>query len=113
MHVVGFEDVAVCHVDAQKILDWSDEEDPEEHMKRLEMKPADSTKSPLTPPWVMLEFDQPTEQRDLEHFHANGSTVRTAVPDGTYRDLGMTDFKRQYTLVTPGGGKAFEIDEDN
>jgi hypothetical protein len=113
IHVVGFEDVAYCNVDPMKICDWAASDDPQDRCKRFELRPADSSKQPLTPPWVMMEFDQPSEVRDLEHFHDFRQTVRTAVPDGTYLDMGLGDFKREYSLVTPNGAPCHEIQEED
>jgi hypothetical protein len=111
LNIVGSNDIAQCHIDAMHVLDWADEDSDLERTKRFELKCTDPTLSPLTPPWVMVEFDQPTEVRDLEHFNPGRQTIRTARTDGTYRDMKIDEFKEAYELVTPAGGPVHEIPE--
>jgi hypothetical protein len=115
IHIVGYEDIAYCHIDAMRILEWASAGSDFERSKRLELRPVkdgSGSTNPLTPPWIMLEFDQPTETRDLEHFNPNRQTIRTAVTGGTYKDMKIHDFKREYTLETPSGGPCSEIPEE-
>lgn len=112
IRVVGFEDICRCYVDTADILDWASSDEPGKRCKRLQLTPCDGFKGSLTPPWVMMEFDQPTEFRDLEHLQEN-RTVRTAGPDGTYRDTSVAQFKQGYALVDPSGGPAHELPEES
>jgi hypothetical protein len=112
LNIVGSEDVATCHIDAMRVLDWASEAEEHDRTKRFELKCADPTYSPLTPPWVMVEFDHPTEVRDLEHFNPNRQTIRTGIrEDGTYNDMQISDFKGEYQLVNTAGGPVCEIEE--
>merc|ERR1719424_1349292 len=72
----------VCSVRfrACDVVDWSHLDDPEGRTKRVEMKLADWAHSlglhhVLTAPWIHLEFDQPREYRDLDHFNYGGPAV--------------------------------------
>lgn len=101
LNILGSHDLCQCRIDAVHILDWCSS--PMERMKRFEMKTLDHSLVRETPPWILLEFDFPTETRDLEHFHGNVSTVRTATRDGHYRDTPLERFKRDYVLLDANG----------
>jgi len=111
LNVLGSTELCQVFIPAMSILDWSD--DPGERMKRFEMKPMDQGLERETPAWILMEFDQPTEARDLEHFHGNCSTVRTATRDGHVQDLAVATFKHEYTLLDATGHAIQEpLEED-
>jgi hypothetical protein len=61
----------------------------------------------------LLEFDQPSEARDLEHFHGNINTVRTATRDGHYQETHIEQFKHDYQLLDHTGHAIQEpLEED-
>mmetsp|Transcript_77066 Transcript_77066/g.249389 ORF Transcript_77066/g.249389 Transcript_77066/m.249389 type:complete len:487 (-) Transcript_77066:113-1573(-) len=111
LNVLGSESLCSCHISAMHVLDWS--EDPNEKMKRFEMKPTREGLQSETPAWILLEFDQPMEARDLEHFHGNVNTVRTATRDGHYKDTSLSKFKREYVLLDSSGHAMEEAREED
>lgn len=111
LNIVGSRDVCQCRIDPMHILDWC--EQPHERTKRFEMKPIDHTLVRETPAWILLEFDHPTEARDLENFHGNMSTVRTSTREGHYQDTPLDRFKRDYMLLDANGHAMDEVPEED
>eukprot|EP00408_Alexandrium_pacificum_P004032 CAMPEP_0171211462 /NCGR_PEP_ID=MMETSP0790-20130122/29635_1 /TAXON_ID=2925 /ORGANISM="Alexandrium catenella, Strain OF101" /LENGTH=420 /DNA_ID=CAMNT_0011677127 /DNA_START=100 /DNA_END=1358 /DNA_ORIENTATION=+ len=111
LNIVGSRDVCFCRIDPMHILDWCD--DPNERIKRFEMKPVDHNTVFDTPAWILLEFDHPTEARDLENFHGSINTVRTSTRDGHYKDTPLDRFKRDYMLLDNNGHAMDEIPEED
>eukprot|EP00443_Scrippsiella_acuminata_P071373 CAMPEP_0115571112 /NCGR_PEP_ID=MMETSP0271-20121206/106044_1 /TAXON_ID=71861 /ORGANISM="Scrippsiella trochoidea, Strain CCMP3099" /LENGTH=408 /DNA_ID=CAMNT_0003005665 /DNA_START=207 /DNA_END=1430 /DNA_ORIENTATION=+ len=111
LNVLGSQELCQVHISAMTILDWST--NPHDRMKRLEMKPIDPTLERPTPSWILLEFDKPMDGRDLEHFHGQVNTVRTATKDGHYQDFEVGMFKHEYTLLDSTGHAIQEpLEED-
>jgi len=101
LDVLGSKELCQCHISATSILHWSN--NPNEKMKRFELTPLNVGIERETQAWILVEFDQPSEARDLEHFHGNISTVRTATRDGHYKDTSLGKFKREYVLLDSSG----------
>lgn len=111
LNVLGSTDLCHVYIAAMSILHWS--ADPRERMKRFEMKPMDPSEERETPPWILVEFDQPAEVRDLDNFHGVVNTVRTATKDGHYKDLPVVAFKHSYSLLDNTGHAIQEpLEED-
>lgn len=111
LNMLGSDELCHCFISAMSILDWS--EDPNEKMKRFEMKQLKQGMERETPAWILLEFDQPHEARDLDNFHGQINTVRTATRDGHYTDTSVGMFKRDYLLLDAEGQPMEEpLEED-
>jgi len=72
-------------------------------IKRLEMKASNGDIEAVTPAWILVEFAEPTEARDLDHFHGRYDIVRTARLDGHYEDRKVGTFKSEHVLLDPDG----------
>merc|ERR1712048_793291 len=77
LNVFGFQELCECHISAMNVCDWATDE--QEQIKRIEMKPLNLEFEADTPPWILVEFSEPTEVRDLESLHGNTTVVRTTV----------------------------------
>jgi len=82
-------------------------------MKRIEMTSCDRDLQWETQSWILVEFAEPHDDRDLEHFHAMGRNVRTATKDGVCNDQTVKDFKNDYTLLDANGHVMAEPDEED
>merc|ERR1712187_988520 len=66
-----------------------------------------------TPPWILVEFSEPTEARDLESLHSNTTMIRTATKTGETKDRDIVKFKHRYNLVdTTGHAIAEPFEQD-
>jgi len=104
----------VCSVRfrACDVVDWSHSA-PAERAKRVKMKAEAESEHIVTAPWIHLEFDEPREGRDLDHFHHNSSVVRTALRTGHYQDDSVSQFKQNHALLDPNGNPMQEpLEED-
>jgi hypothetical protein len=111
LNVLGSNDLCHCHISAMSVLEWA--ANPHDRMKRIEMKPLDPALERETPAWILVEFDHPMDGRDLENFHGQVNTVRTATKDGHYTDLAVGNFKHEYTLLDNTGHAIQEpLEED-
>lgn len=111
LNVFGSTELCSAHISAMTVLDWSSR--PNECMKRIEMKSHDLSMQRETPPWILMELGQPTDERDLTHFHNSIDTVRTATKDGHYEDFSVKMFKHEYTLLDNTGHAVQEPLEDD
>lgn len=110
LNIIGSQDLCQCRLDPMHILDWCDS--PSEQIKRFEMKCLDHEIVRETPAWILLEFDNPQEVRDLDNFR-NLGTVRTATRDGLYQDTPLDKFKKDYVLLDANGHAMDEVPEDD
>lgn len=111
LRVVGSTDLCQAFFDPNDVLHWSKYQSHK--VMRFEMKTVDPSYQAETPPWIAVQFSQPTEFRDLEHFHGDMDTVRTANDDGHYNDMNVRDFKSTYHLLDQGGSAIQEpLEED-
>merc|ERR1712222_29098 len=76
------------------------------------MKNSNGNIEAATPAWLLVEFDQPTEARDLDHFHGKYDVVRTATADGHYNDRQVGTFKQQHVLLDPDGNPMEEPEDE-
>jgi len=107
--IFGHEELCACHLSAMQILQWSDDQklrtnDPSaEKVMRFQMKPKTDGPERETPPWILLEIDQPQEARQLHEWHGAVDTVRTTTLSGDVLNTNIADYKHQYTLLDPNG----------
>jgi len=111
LRVVGSTELCQCYFDPNDVLHWTKYQS--HRVMRFEMKPTDQSYQMETPPWIAVQFSQPTEFRDLEHFHGDMDTVRTATDEGHYNDMNVRDFKNTYHLLDQSGSTIQEpLEED-
>jgi hypothetical protein len=79
LNVIGSETLCELIVSTSAVIDWSEDETP---LKRFQMKVLNSDIERATPPWIAMEFGQPTEARTLDHLPSIWSMmkVRTFLP---------------------------------
>jgi hypothetical protein len=80
-------------------------------MKRIELKPVDVQLEMETQPWILLEFNKPSESRDLSSIGGNANFVRTATRDGHIENKDFNTFKTKYALLDPSGNAVQEPQE--
>jgi len=112
LNLFGSTDLCEVHIPAMSVIDWASSSQ-NERMKRFEMKPTDPSYPSETPPWILLEFGTPHDERDLDRFHGRINTVRTSTSDGHFVDRPMRDFKQEYTLLDNTGHVLQEPFEDD
>jgi len=88
LNIAGSETLCELKLSAGSIQDWSNDENP---LKRFQMKPVNSDIERETPPWIALEFSQPTEARMLESMPNTWGNliIRTFMPVGGSVGSGM------------------------
>lgn len=115
LNVFGSNELCELYLSAMQILDWSNDL-PDERMKRFQMTVLDNSMERVTPPWICMEFSEPTESRHLSEFNSM-ETVRTLVPNKDNetileaRDFSVKEFKDDYTLIDGTGNPVDEPDE--
>jgi len=109
LNLLGSTEICSVQLSAMSVLDWSFEDLGAS--KRFAMTPCDLSGERETPPWILLEFSQPHEARDLDHFSENPSIVRTVTRDGRVKDSSTKDFKYEYGLLDTSGQPLAEPDE--
>jgi len=100
LNVLGSQELCQVHINPMSILHWS--WDANEKMKRFEMKTLDISIERETPPWILLEFDEPQEVREIENLR-DADIVRTATKDNRYEEVDLKTYKQQYALLDPSG----------
>jgi len=113
LNILGSTKVCTARFRACDVIDWAHSTD-DERTKRVEMRAEDHSLQVDTPPWILLEFDQPRDYRDLDHFHGTPGVVRTATRHtGHYEDSSVSQFKHSYALLDPNGNQMQEpLEED-
>lgn len=113
LNMLGSNTICTASIRATDVVNWARQADPKERTKRIEMKPFDADAQVLTQPWILLEFDEPSDLRDLDNFHGNPNTVRTSTRTGFYRDAAVSKFKHSYALLDPNGNRIEEPFEED
>ncbi|CAE8612411.1 unnamed protein product [Polarella glacialis] len=114
LNVFGSETLCKIHLNAMFVLhsgsSWAGSQ--QERTRRFEMKTLNMALENETPPWILIEFDEPSEVRDLDNLRATDA-VRTATKDGQYHEFQMTQYKNSYALLDPNGQAVEEpLEED-
>jgi len=112
LNILGSQDLCQVHINPMSVLRWSS--DTNEKMKRFEMKTLDITRETVTPAWILLEFDEPQEVREIDNLR-DADLVRTATRTGDrqYAEVDLTTYKQQYSLLDPSGHAMDEpLEED-
>eukprot|EP00401_Gymnodinium_catenatum_P041238 CAMPEP_0117558942 /NCGR_PEP_ID=MMETSP0784-20121206/53104_1 /TAXON_ID=39447 /ORGANISM="" /LENGTH=419 /DNA_ID=CAMNT_0005356303 /DNA_START=209 /DNA_END=1468 /DNA_ORIENTATION=+ len=102
LNVFGSSELCELYLNAMSVFDWAG--DPTVRLKRFEMKPLSSTFETETPPWILVEFDEPHEARHLDNLHGNPDIVRTIdSTTGDTMDKSILNFKDEYNLLDNTG----------
>jgi len=109
LHVFGSSELCVVNLNAMQILHWTwsaHDDDQSERMKRFEMKPLSAEITRESPAWILLEFDEPMEARDIDNLR-QVDMIRTATKSGTspqrYDETDIATYKSQYYLLDTTG----------
>eukprot|EP00928_Gymnodinium_smaydae_P022661 TRINITY_DN18965_c0_g2_i1.p1 TRINITY_DN18965_c0_g2~~TRINITY_DN18965_c0_g2_i1.p1 ORF type:complete len:520 (+),score=73.44 TRINITY_DN18965_c0_g2_i1:96-1655(+) len=112
MNLLGSSELCYLHLNAMNVIEWRNG-DERTTMKRFEMKPTDPSLELETPPWILLEFGEPTEARELDSIPGGAvTTVRTAVQGG-HQDQTIKDFKDTFVLRNADGHITEEPDQED
>eukprot|EP00928_Gymnodinium_smaydae_P098400 TRINITY_DN913_c0_g1_i1.p1 TRINITY_DN913_c0_g1~~TRINITY_DN913_c0_g1_i1.p1 ORF type:complete len:559 (+),score=105.22 TRINITY_DN913_c0_g1_i1:176-1678(+) len=114
LNLLGAEELCSLSLSAMNVLEWRHDEHPS-NLKRFEMKPKDMMLEMETQPWILLEFGEPIEARDLEHMQVNAHYIRTATAPGSaepYQERPMKEFKDDFVLRDAAGKPVREMDEE-
>lgn len=119
---VGFNDICEVRLSTPNVIDWSQEGNEDDRVKRFEMKPVDRTSELITPPWILLEFGEASDERRIDELEARPNTIRltktTLQPDGTTvrhleDDLDPSGLKDLKPLLDGTGASVQEPDESD
>eukprot|EP00930_Biecheleria_cincta_P058077 TRINITY_DN43928_c0_g1_i1.p1 TRINITY_DN43928_c0_g1~~TRINITY_DN43928_c0_g1_i1.p1 ORF type:complete len:495 (-),score=69.39 TRINITY_DN43928_c0_g1_i1:44-1528(-) len=112
LNVFGSQDVCVCYLGAMNVLHWAWSN---ENMKRFEMKTLDQAFEHETPPWILVEFGEAAEPRQIDLIR-DYETVTTATKQGdtwTTTQMDMAEYKQHSPLLDPTGHAIDEpLEED-
>jgi len=120
LNVFGSNDLCEIRLSATSIIDWASEgwtgkRQLQERVKRFEMKPLKRGIEEVTQAWILVEFDEPTDERGLSTWTYKPNTVRTMAENanGTQEacDYSMRDTKATYALINPNENQVDEPDE--
>ncbi|CAJ1328097.1 unnamed protein product [Effrenium voratum] len=100
LNLFASEDLCTVTVGATKVISWAS--DPDQRTKRFQMKTVGYALDRETPPWILVEFGEPTEVRDIENVKSM-DTIRTATRDAQPRDHTIAQYKHTYYLLDAGG----------
>lgn len=112
LNVFGSEDVCQVYLGAMQVLQWAWSN---ENMKRFEMKPLDQAFENETPPWILVEFGEASEIREIDNIRDYDS-VHTATRQGetlTAERHELMEYKHHNPLLDPSGHAIDEpLEED-
>jgi len=81
LNVVGSEELCTITMSAMNVIDWA--RDPSERIKRFQLKTVNHNNIDReTPAWLLVEFGEPIEVRDLDNVRSV-DTIRTTTHDMT------------------------------
>lgn len=109
--IIGQVELCFCRISALQVLNWS-ESYREDKSMRFEMRNAVDGHTCETPPWILLDFEQPQEARQLDYVPPV-DVVRTTTLTGDVMNTSIADYKHQYCLLDPNGQPTQEpLEED-
>jgi hypothetical protein len=139
LNALGSNELCVVNLSSEKLVDWAEDENPNERTKRFTMRPCDYDIERATPAWILLEFATADDVREIEGMkHGNYKEVRAWVPSAEATNLGaaplfhgegntadpwregprqvvstkLQTFKKQYYLLDDTGNPMSEPSED-
>jgi len=118
LNVLGSDEICEVRLSAVSIIDWAShgwrsERHIQDRTKRFEMKPASRLIETVTQPWILVEFDEPTDERGLSSWNYKANTVRTMTDANIAQDYTVKATKDIYTLVNANDNDVEEPDEDD
>jgi hypothetical protein len=83
LNVIGSVELCDCHINSTALIDWAQSDNPEQRVKRLQMRNIDNSIERETPPWILLELAEADDVRGVDTLPTNqegGMFIRTWVP---------------------------------
>jgi len=83
LNVVGSVEVADCFINSTALIEWASHANPEQRVKRFQMRCCNNDIERETPPWILLELAEADDVRGVDTLPSNGGGgmfVRTWVP---------------------------------
>lgn len=102
LNVVGSEELCTITMSAMNVIDWA--RDPSERIKRFQLKTVNHNNIDReTPAWLLVEFGEPIEVRDLDNIRSI-DTIRTTTHDMTrFTQHSVAEYKHTYYLLDAAG----------
>ena len=112
MNVFGSEELCRVVINPMNIVRWAGQSDPSARIKRFQMKTSGMEIDRETPPWILVEFGEPMEVRDLDNIRSV-DTIRSATRDNQVAEFSVANYKHTYYLLDPRGNAIDEpLEED-
>lgn len=102
MNVFGSEDLCKVVISPMNIVHWASQTDEQDKIKRFQMKTTNFDLERETPPWILVEFGQPMEVRDIDNIRSV-DTIRTATRDNQAQEFNVATYKHTYYLLDARG----------
>eukprot|EP00438_Fugacium_kawagutii_P006116 Skav220124 [mRNA] locus=scaffold731:141207:143468:- [translate_table: standard] len=102
MNVFGSEDLCMVVISPMNIVHWASQTEEAEKIKRFQMKTLNLDLERETPPWILVEFGQPMEVRDIDNIRSV-DTIRTATRDNQAQEFNVATYKHTYYLLDARG----------
>lgn len=102
MNVFGSEDLCKVVISPMNIVHWASQTEEAEKIKRFQMKTLNLDLERETPPWILVEFGQPMEVRDIDNIRSV-DTIRTATRDNQAQEFNVATYKHTYYLLDARG----------
>jgi len=118
LNVFGSDELCEVRLSAESIIDWAShgwtsEKPLQERIKRFEMKPISRQIESVTQPWILVEFDEPSDERGLSNWQYKPNVIRTMTDANVPQDYSVKAAKDMYTLVNANDNDVEEPDEDD
>lgn len=83
LNVIGSNDLCDCHINSTALLDWANSTNPDQRVKRFQMRCISNDIERETPPWILLELAEADDVRGIDTLPGGTQGelfVRTWVP---------------------------------
>lgn len=112
MNVFGSEELCKVVINPMNIVHWASQPDPSGRIKRFQMKTSSMELDRETPPWILVEFGEPMEVRDLDNIKSV-DTIRSATRTNQVEEFNVATYKHTYYLLDARGHAIDEpLEED-
>lgn len=102
MNVFGSEDLCKVVISPMNVVHWASHDESGERIKRFQMKTVNMELERETPSWILIEFGQPMEVRDIDNIKSV-DTIRTATRDNQAQEFNVATYKHTYYLLDARG----------
>lgn len=83
LNVIGSNELCDCHINSTALIEWAQAPNPEERVKRFQMRCIQNDIERETPPWILLELAEADDVRGVDTLPNGGTAgqfIRTWVP---------------------------------